>query len=108
MDKESYSLAMLIDEDSISHRTIKDIIDEASTQGNLGIRHVYTIDIRFVQQNKKRWGYATTVWENRRQQLLTANKCGISSKDGKWATIGHKTSNTSRTPSTYAVIWIEK
>lgn len=41
MDKESRSLVMLIDGDNISHRTIKGIIDEATTHGNLRIRRVY-------------------------------------------------------------------
>ena len=41
MDGESRSLAMLVDGDNISHKTIKAIIDEASRHGNLKIRRVY-------------------------------------------------------------------
>ena len=41
MEKESASLAMLVDGDNISHNSIKAIIDEASKHGNLKIRRVY-------------------------------------------------------------------
>ena len=41
MEKESPSLAMLVDGDNVSHKAIKAIIDEASKHGNLKIRRVY-------------------------------------------------------------------
>ena len=52
MEKESLSLAMLVDGDNVAHSAIKAIIDEASKHGNLKIRRVYG---DWTKSNLKKW-----------------------------------------------------
>ena len=78
MDKESRSLAMLIDGDNVSHDTIKAIIDEASKHGNLKIRRVYG---DWTKSNLANWKDAANL--NAIQQVQQSNyTSGKNSTDG--------------------------
>ena len=78
MDKESLSLAMLIDGDNVSHNAIKAIIDEASKYGNLKIRRVYG---DWTKSNLAKWKEAANL--NAIQQIQQSNyTSGKNSTDG--------------------------
>ena len=78
MDTESFSFAMLVDGDNISHNAIKAIIDEASTYGNLKIRRVYG---DWTNQNLANWKEAANL--NAIQQVQQSNyTSGKNSTDG--------------------------